>query len=265
MNQLQTDTALMVKTSGDAVSVLWEADDMIHTQSSYDPGRPSWLRDTYARLVAGGMLMAHDGFPLRGSALHLGVGAGVLARFTCEALHMKTHGIDLSPTMLALAKLLFGVREDVQLTQADGMKWVAQPACAGAYDVIVSDMYLPGTLLSDAVTREFFENCRTALNPAGGTLVCNFSSINLAPDPAIAELAGVFGAQQVFLLVCRPLHRFSNVIAVASTTPLLDPQRLHQRLYDIARLYADNGLTAAELQGALLPSLALPAYPHELA
>ena len=263
MNQLQTDTTLRVKTCDNVVSVVWEADDLTHTQSSYDKTRPGYLQDNFAQLMAGGMLLGHEQFPLRGRAAHLGVGGGVLARFTCDTLHMQTHGVELSPTMTALARLLFGLREEVQLTQADGMRWIARPECSDAFELIVSHMFLPGTLGPLPATREFCESCRAALNPAEGTLVCNLGSINLGPHKAIADLASVFGAKHGLLLLLQPLHRFSNVIAVASTNRVLDAQRLRQRTHDIERLFVDNGLTATQLQASLLPSLELPPCPSE--
>jgi predicted O-methyltransferase YrrM len=123
-------------------------------------------------------LMLPPGCPR--AALLLGVGGGTIARLLARrCADCAITGIELDPTVIATARLVFGLDDlpQLMLKEADAFAWIE--TCAGeaqlsgaepiteVYDLICVDLFEAGRLVAGALTTRFLRQVAALLAPGG--------------------------------------------------------------------------------------------------
>lgn len=133
----------------------------------------------YTRMVLAG-LMLH---PAPEEILVIGLGGGTLAMAYVDLLpSARVTAVELDPAVVSVARKYFGYRDGarVRTVIADGRVFVKR-AIAGArrYDLIVVDAFTGDYIPEHMMTREFLEELRTILTPAGLVIANTFADSRL--------------------------------------------------------------------------------------
>jgi spermidine synthase len=225
--------------------------------SSYvDLADPTHLGFEYMAWIAGVLdTLAPATEPL--DALHLGGGAGSLARYVAATRPRSRQVVlELDPKLVELA------RDVLRMRQTPLLRWRAREARAGlakerpgSYDVVVRDAFVGLEVPSQLLTVEFLAAVRRVLRP-GGTYVANLSGrpgLRAARREAATALACFrHVALQTEPAVLRG-RRNGNVLVIASDEPLPVEGMLRRAASGAApaRVVLEERLT--ELVGAARP------------
>lgn len=156
-------------------------------------------------------------------AVHLGLGAGTLARFSLQALRMDTTVVELNPQVVAACRAWFrlpAASERFRIHLGDAGAWLRSEAAGCGARWLSVDLYDEEAAAPVLDDEDFYRACRAALDEQG------VMSVNLfGRDAQLARSAGriqaAFGAAAVWML--RPT-REGNVILLASRAGTL-PER----------------------------------------
>ncbi|MGC4896833.1 spermidine synthase [Micromonospora sp. DT31] len=226
-------------------------------QSYVDLDDSRYLHFEYVRRIAAAIdLAAPPGRPL--AALHLGGGALTLPRWLAATRPGSPQRVvERDPAVVELVgRELPPVPPEVTVTIGDARDAVTA-APAGAYDVVVADVYRGARMPAHVAAAEFAAQVARVLRPDGLYLV------NLTDLPPLAHTrAQVATLRAVFADVClvadrRMLRgrRYGNVVLAAAPAPQRVPAR---RL--AARVAADP-LPGAVLHAATLDAFTAGARP----
>ncbi len=199
--------------------------------------KPRLLELEYAQRMMAWMLWRPTEEIAGGHALHLGLGAAALTRYTLQTLRMATTVVEINPTVVAACKLWFHLPDDdprLTLVQADAGRWVADPAHRHCADMMCVDLYdheAAAPVLDDAV---FYAACRDVLAP-GGMLAVNLFGRDASFERSAAHLAAAFGADQVWQLA--PTREGNTVVIAARGVELPDRDTLLARAAAIESRY----------------------------
>lgn len=174
-------------------------------QGSMRIKQPLFVVHEYARRMLGGLMWMPAGGTPDGLAVHLGLGAGTLARFTRHALAMPTVAVDVNPHVIEACRLYFHVAADerMQVVQADGRAWLRDQCPKAGVRLLFVDMYdreVRNPVFDDA---GFYRECRDALRNDG---IAAFNLVGAESDHAatLARMAEVFGTQQLWVFPVTP-------------------------------------------------------------
>jgi spermidine synthase len=115
-------------------------------------------------------------------ALLIGVGGGLHAH-ALAAYGIKTHGVDVDPTMIALAREYFGLTIDVDI--ADGRAFLARTR--SRYDTIILDAFVGAEPVGHLHTQEAFALVAQRLEPGGVVVVHVIGHPQHATTQAVAR------------------------------------------------------------------------------
>ncbi|MBF0184819.1 MAG: fused MFS/spermidine synthase [Magnetococcales bacterium] len=186
-------------------------------QSCIDSEMPDRLVLEYTKLVLGGLYLN----PKPQSALIIGLGGGTLPK-VFQKLYpgIKLDCVELDPAVTLVAKQFFGLvpAADTRLFDEDGRVFVKRAMRRQQqYDLIILDafdhLYVPEHLM----TKEFFEEMKSLLTPAGVLVANTYPSRKLYPLES-ATYQAVFG--DFYQLQQR------NRIIIASKQPLPNEAQL---------------------------------------
>lgn len=176
-------------------------------QSAISVSNPDILQLDYTRAMMAGFLFA----PQAANILHLGLGAGSLARFIDRQFpQARQILVELNPNVIEAAHkhFFFSTSPRMEVVQDDGAKFLR--ACGTHFDIIFQDAFHADGVSHHLESVDFFHNVRDHL-AQGGWLVNNVWGSDRANLNLVREsLIGVF--QQLYAL---PVRAESNVIFFA--------------------------------------------------
>jgi spermidine synthase len=187
------------------------------------------------------------GRPLRRVAV-LGNAGGTIARalgvFEPQA---SVDGVELDPTVTAVARRYFGLDSNPRLTVHDEDARPFLRDTHARYDLIVVDAYRPPYVPFYLATREFFRLVRERLAP-GGLVALNVATV--PGDHRLAEaIAGTLATELPQVVVWQLVRYNALVVGLARPLPLPELRarllRGPKRLLPIARMFARDVYAAA--------------------
>jgi spermidine synthase len=181
-------------------------------------------------------------------AVHLGLGAASLTKFTHQVLGMQTTAVELNPAVIELCRSVFALPDNgpqLQVLQADAGVWLAQAASArpGSATVVFADLYDRDAAAPVFDSPTFYGDARVLLGD-DGLLCVNLFGRRAVFARSVAAVAAAFGNAHVFAL---PPTREGNRVVVASKALPLPPRHLlRQRGERLQRQWGALGLDAAK-------------------
>ena len=177
-------------------------------------------------------------------AVQLGLGAGALSRFACQALKWDTTAVEINPQVVAACRAWFRLPEDgpnFRTLIGDAGQWLQRPESAGSVRLLHVDLYdeeAAAPVLDDEV---FYAHCRGVLCE-GGLMAVNLFGRDASFARSAERIARVFGAHQVWQL--RPTREGNTVVVAAHGVTVPDRATLEARAAELERRFARQGLPA---------------------
>lgn len=171
--------------------------------------------------------LAYTYRPRIGSALVLGLGAGVVPR-RLAAQGVTVDAVEIDPASLAAARQFFGFDASrVRVHLEDARTYLRH--CGRRYDVVVVDLFYGDGTPDYLITRDFFRDLRRCLAPDGIAVFNTFADLDM--PHAYAHFLTTLRAELPYLTLYRPDWPGTahvNSFAVAGLRPLPDarPARL---------------------------------------
>lgn len=190
----------------------------VSKQSSVDPQTPHDLVLPYTRILTASLLFNPE--PRR--ILLLGLGGGALVHFFLHHFPAASvEAVEQWPRVVAVARDFFALPEGhprlrIHLATADDFLAAPGPDSAGAWDLVVADVFGARGPAPGSLARRFYGNIHDRL-AEGGVVAANlWSSNRLRLNAALRALADANG---------RPVYRLqprgrANVAAFAGRPPL---------------------------------------------
>lgn len=151
----------------------------------------------------------------RGHAVHLGLGAATLTRFTAQRLRMPTTTVEINPSVIDACRLWFRLPADgprLTVVCDDAGRWVADSAHHGSAQVLDVDLYDHDAAAPVLDSVSFYRACRDCLSE-GGLLSVNLFGRSSSYEESLDNLREVFGADQVWAMTAT---REGNRIVIAA-------------------------------------------------
>ncbi len=187
-------------------------------------------------------------------AVHLGLGAGTLARFTLQALRMDTTVVEINPQVVAACRAWFRLpapSERFRIHLGDAGVWLRSQGAVGGVRWLTVDLYDEEAAAPVLDDEDFYRACHAALDEHG------VMSVNLFGRQAqfarsAARIQAAFGTERVWAM--RPT-REGNVILLASRALALPERavRLERAATWEASLAARHGVPARKWPRILRP------------
>lgn len=157
--------------------------------------------------------------PSIGSALVIGLGAGVLPR-SYAAQGLQTEAIDIDPVVLELCRKHFGLPANLPVHLEDARTYLARPG--KSYDLIVLDVFSGDTTPAHLLSVEAMRSLKARLNP-GGLIAFNLIGSLQAADATlpsiIATARAVFAHALLYPLFQAPTTE-GNIVLMSSDEAL---------------------------------------------
>lgn len=223
-------------------------------QGAMRVSQPLRLELSYIRRMMAWMLF-HPASSLSARALagwhavHLGLGAASLTKFTHQVLGMRTTAVELNPSVMTLCRSVFALGADsdrLRVVQADAGAWLTEAAQAtpGEAAVVFADLYDREAAAPVFDSPGFYADARALLADDHGLLCVNLFGRRAVFARSVSAMADAFGPAQVFAL---PPTREGNRVVVASKAMPLPPRRvLAQRGQWLQKQWGALGLDAAK-------------------
>jgi spermidine synthase len=191
--------------------------------------------------------------PAAGRAVHLGLGAGTLTRFTHRALRLPTLAVEINPAVIAACRREFHLPADgprLQVLTMDAGAWVADPANAASARLLFVDLYDHEAAAPVLDDEPFYAACRRVLE-TGGVMSVNLFGRDARFAGSLAALAAAFGADRVCPL--RPTREGNQVVLAGRDICLPDRATLRDRAATIEAQFGRHGLPARKWLRMLRP------------
>ncbi len=206
--------------------------------------QPQYVELEYVRRMLAALLWFETATLGQGRALHLGLGAGSLARFTAQQLRMATTVVELNPQVIEIGARWFHVQEDerLALVQADAGSWLREHNEPGSVRLLSVDMYDEDAAAPVLDSAEFYADCRRALDDEG-LLTINLFGRRSSFQASARKVADAFGADRVWSL--QPTVEGNTALIGARATPVPEPEVMRARAMQINKRFLALGLKAA--------------------
>ena len=138
-----------------------------------------------------------------GRAVHLGLGAAALTRFSHQVMRWHTTAVEINPTVVQACRLWFALPADdarLQVVQADAGRWVQQADRLQTADALCVDLYDQDAAAPVLDDTAFYAACHGLLAP-GGVMTVNLFGRDASYERSAARVAAAFGADQVWQMV----------------------------------------------------------------
>lgn len=163
---------LLVEQTGSVRTLKFRRAGWSYDESAVDMNDPLRLVLSYSRLMFAGFLFQ----PHPKTLLMVGLGAGTCPRVMSHYFpELRLDVIELDPAVKQVAEKYFGFHETrrVKVMIGDGRVQIRRLAAKKkTYDLIMLDAFGGGFIPAHLTTKEFLEECRSLLTPAG-VLVSN--------------------------------------------------------------------------------------------
>jgi spermidine synthase len=225
----------------------------LHFNSEWVQGAMRLARPSELVLAYTAQMMAWMLFLKAGSRDRLGIlglGAGSLLRFALRYTRASIDTVERNAAVVAVCRSCFRLSESARsrIDLGDARDWVADPARAGRYRVLMVDLYdaqAQGPVCDDA---DFYRHCREVLDEPG-IMVVNLFGRHASFRLNLRNIRAAFGDQ----VVCLPEVDEGNTIALAFKGAFAPPD-LHDWLGRAQALEARTGLPAQRWAHVLLAS-----------
>lgn len=177
-------------------------------------------------------------------AVQLGLGAGALSRFACQALKWDTLAVEINPQVVAACRAWFRLPDDgpgFRTLIGDAAAWLQQPDVAGSVRLLHVDLYDEEAAAPVLDDEAFYASCRQVLCE-GGLMAVNLFGRDASFARSAERIAKVFGAEQVWQL--RPTREGNTVVVAARGVTVPDRAELQARAEALERRFARQGLPA---------------------
>jgi spermidine synthase len=194
--------------------------------------------------------------PAAGRAVHLGLGAGTLARFTHRILRLPTLAVEINPAVISACRREFRLPADgprLQVLTADAGDWVADPANAASACLLFVDLYDHEAAAPVLDDEPFYAACRRVLEP-GGVMSVNLFGRDARFARSLGAITAAFGADRVCPL--RPTREGNQIVLAGRDIGLPDRATLRDRAATIEARYGRFGLPARKWLRMLRPLVA---------
>lgn len=198
-------------------------------ESRLNPDEPLALLSDYTQAML--LTLAWQPAPRR--ILLLGLGGGRLQMVLHHYLIDTTlYTVELDPLVVDVARRFFALAPDERqhLTVKDGRDYLRGTPVEAPYDLILLDAYRASGIPLHLGTREFYDECRAQVTPAG-VVATNLQSSTPLYHAARKTFAASFPHTAVFPL------RGGNVIAIGSDAEGLGVQEIHDRAVRLQERY----------------------------
>src|SRR5262249_55624535 len=166
------------------------------------------------------------------NVLMLGLGGGTISTYLARHMPDLAVGVvEIDPTVVAVAKKYFGLRESDKVRFLDGDGRVFLNRHKETYDLILLDAFHGGYVPFHLLTKEFFTLVKQRLAP-GGAAAFNVHDDTKLYASTLLTLAAVFPAVHLYP------SKEGEVIAIATAGPPPDAETLAARA---AALQARHG------------------------
>ena len=228
----------------------------IWIQGSMRIAQPDRIELEYVQRMLAALLWVDDDALHDGLAVHLGLGAATLTRFTHRVLRMPTLAVEINPAVIEACRRSFRLPHDgpmLQVLRSDAGAWVADAANAGCARLLLVDLYdheaAAPVLDSDA----FYAGCREVLR-AGGVMSVNLFGRAASFARSLSRIQAAFGAAHTCAL--RPTREGNQVVLAARDACLPDRATLRARAAAIEARCGRFGLPARKWLRMLRPARA---------
>lgn len=184
-----------------------------------------------------------------GRAVQLGLGAGSLTRFSCQALKWPTTVVELNPQVVAACRAWFRLPDDGALLQtvlADAGEWLRGPsaqALAGQVTMLHVDLYDHEAAAPVLDDEAFYADCRRLLAP-GGVMAVNLFGRDASFERSHARIVAAFGADQVWSL--RATREGNTIVVAGRDVSLPARETLKSRAETLENRFMRQGLPASK-------------------
>lgn len=225
----------------------------IWIQGSMRIAQPDRIELEYVQRMLAALLWLDETALRDDLALHLGLGAATLTRFTHRVLRLPTLAVEINPAVIAACRRSFRLPADgptLQVLQADAAAFVADPANAGRARLLFVDLYDHEAAAPVLDSEAFYAGCRQLLCP-GGVISVNLFGRSASFARSLGWIAAAFGAARVCAL--RPTREGNQVVLAARDAGLPDRATLRARAAAVEARWGRFGLPARKWLRMLRP------------
>ncbi len=214
--------------------------------------QPQYVELEYMRRMLAALLVWDSSTLGEGRALHLGLGAGTLTRFTAQQLRMPTTVIELNPQVIEVGKRWFHVHEDERLrvVEAEAGAWLREHAEPQGTRLLSVDMYDEQAAAPVLDSADFYADCHRALDD-DGVITINLFGHRSSFQASARKVAEVFGASQVWSVHPTPEGNTALIAARGANWP--EPELARERAMHINRRFLALGLKAGSWPKLIRP------------
>lgn len=171
-------------------------------------------------------------------AVQLGLGSATITRFCHRNLRMKTTAVEINPSVIAACRAYFHLPADdkrLNVLNMDAAAYVADPAHAGAADVLCVDLYDHDAASPVLDDQAFYEACHRLLAD-GGVMTVNLFGRDASFVRSARRIVAAFGADAVLAL--RPTKEGNSIVVAAKNFAFPDRATLAARAENIETRFA---------------------------
>jgi len=194
----------------------------------------------------------------QGRAVHLGLGAATLTRFTLQALGWSTQVVELNPQVVAACRAWFLLPPDderLQVHLADAGVWIQERDHHGTADLLFVDLYDEEAAAPVLDDEAFYRQCRGLLAP-GGLMAVNLFGRQSTFQRSAARIAQAFGSEQVWQL--QPTREGNTIVIAGAGATWPDAETAAARAESLAERFKPQGLPARKWLKLISPWPASP-------
>lgn len=214
---------------------------------------PARIELEYVQRMAAALLWWPPEAMAGSRAVHLGLGAGALARLTLQALRMDTTVVELNPEVVAACRAWFRLpapSDRFRVHLGDALHWLREEGSGWGARWLTVDLYDQEAAAPVLDDEDFYRACRAVLDE-DGLMSVNLFGRDAQFSRSAARIEAAFGVGRVWML--RPT-REGNVIVLASRRrPLPERAVLLQRAAAWEALCQRQGLPARKWPRLLRP------------
>jgi spermidine synthase len=177
----------------------------------------------------------------RGQAVHLGLGAGALVRFTLQQLRMPTTVVELNPSVIETNQRWFHLQRHDQLRVwcGEAGAWLRGQCPAQSVKLLFVDVYDEEAAAPVLDDQAFYADCHRVLE-VGGVLSVNVFGQQSSLSRTVSHVAASFGAQQLWTLA--PTAEGNVALIAARGVALPANEILAARAAEIEKRFGKLGL-----------------------